>query len=90
MWDGGRGLYVPAMLTHRFDKIKHDFSDVVRCVDDSLLWADNVKSMFDLTCKYISACSRGGINFNKKKFRFSQDEVEYVGFKLTKDAIIYC
>ena len=31
---------------------------------------------------------RGGINFNKKKFRFAQDEVEYVGFKLTKDSIV--
>ena len=44
--------------------------------------------MFDLTCQYLSTCSRGGINFNKKKFRFAQDEVEYVGFKLTKDSIV--
>ena len=87
----GQGLICSGdAYTHRFDKITQDFSDVVRCVDNSLLWADDVKSMLDLTCKYISACSRGGIKFNKKKFRFSQDEVEYVGFKLTKDAIIYC
>ena len=29
-----------------------------------------------------------GINFNKKKFGFAQDEVEYVGFKLTTDSIV--
>ena len=49
---------------------------------------DDIKSTFDLTCRYLSTCSRGGINFNKKKFRFCEDEVEYVGFKLTKDSIV--
>ena len=60
---------------------------MVRCVDDSLLWENDLRSSFDLTCKYLSTCARGGINFNKKKFRFAQDEVDYVGFTLTKDAI---
>ena len=87
VWGRARGLSAPAMPTHRFDKITHNFTNVVRCVDDSLLWEDDLKSMFDLTCKYISTCSRGGINFNKKKFVFAQDQVEYVGFKLTKDSI---
>ena len=53
--------------THRFNKISQNFStNVVRCVDDSLMWEDDMRSMFDLTCKYISTCSRGGINFNRK------------------------
>ena len=51
------------------------------------MWEDNIRSSFDLTGKYLSTCSKGGINFKKKKFRFAQDEVEYVGFQLTKDAI---
>ena len=70
--------------THIFDQITQDFTNVVRSVEDSLLWKDDLKSMFDLTCKYSSTCSRGGFNFNKKKFRFAQGEVEYVGFKLIK------
>ena len=32
-------------------------------------------------------CARGGINSNRKKFRFAKDQVDYVGFTLTKDAI---
>ena len=65
----GQGLICSGdACTQQFDKITQDFSNVVRCADDSLLWADDVKSMFDSTCKYISACSKGGINFNKKKF----------------------
>ena len=61
---------------------------MVRCVDDNLLWEDDLKSSFDLTCRSLSTCSRGGINFNRKKFRFAQEEVEYVRFKLTKDSIV--
>ena len=83
-----RGSFAPAMPTHRFDNITQSFTNVVRCVDDSLLWEDDLNSKFDLTCKYISTCSRGGINFNNKKFRYAQDKVKYVGFKLNKDSII--
>ena len=81
----GQGLICSGdAYTHRFNNITASFTNVVRCVNDSLLWEDDVKSMFNLTCRYLSTCLRGGINFNKKKFRFSQDEVDYVGFKLTK------
>ena len=74
--------------TARFDKITQDFTNVVGCVDGSLLWTDNVRDMFDSTSRYISDCEKGGINFIKKRFRFAQDEVEHVGFKILKDAII--
>ena len=85
----GQGLIFSGdAYTARFDKVTQDFTNVVRCINDSLIWADNVKDMFDSTCRYISVCAKGGIKFNKKIFRFSQDEVEYVGFKITKDAII--
>ena len=35
----------------------------------------------------MSTCSRSGINFNKLKFRFAEDVVDYGGFTLTKDEI---
>ena len=57
---------------------------MVRSVDDSILWEDDLRSTFDLTCRYMSTCSRSGINFNKKKFWFAEDTVDYVGFTLTK------
>ena len=85
VWGGARGSFA---YTHRFDKMTQNFTNVVCCVDDSLLLEDDLKSMFDLTCKYISTCSRGGTNFNQTKFRFSQDKVEYVGLKLPKDLIV--
>ena len=60
---------------------------MVTCVDDSLLWEDDLKSSFDLICRYLSNCSRSGINFNKQKFKFAEDIVDYVGFTLTRDEI---
>ena len=63
----GQGLICSGdAYTHRFDNITSKFANVVRCIDDSLLWEDDLKSSFDLTCRYLSTCSRGGINFNKK------------------------
>ena len=85
----GQGLICSGdAYTTRFDKITQEFNNVVHSVDDSLIWADNASEMFDATCGYISVCAEGGINFNKKKFRFCLDKVEYVGFKVTKDAIV--
>ena len=84
----GQGLICSGdAYTHRFDNITSKFTNVVRCVDDSLLWEDDLRSSFDLTCRYLSTCARSGINFNKKKFRFAEDTVDYVGFTLTKDEI---
>ena len=46
-----------------------------------------MKSSFDLICRYLSTCSRNCVNFNKQKFRFANDVVDYVGFTLTQDEI---
>ena len=46
-----------------------------------------MRSSFDLICRYLSTCSRNGVNFNKQKFRFAEDVVDYVGFTLTPDEI---
>ena len=54
----GQGLICSGdAYTHRFDNITSKFQNVVRCVDDSLLWEDDLKSSFDLVCRYLSTCS---------------------------------
>ena len=84
----GQGLICSGdAYTHRFDNITSKFQKVVRCVDDSLLWEDDLKTSFDLVCRYLSTCSRGGINFNKQKFKFAEETVDYVGFTITMDEI---
>ena len=84
----GQGLICNGdAYTHVFDNITSKFQNVVRCVDDSMLWEDSLKSSFDLVCKYLLTCSKGGINFNKQKFKFAEDTVDYVGFTITRDEI---
>ena len=73
--------------THRFDNITSKLQNVITCVDDSLLWEDDSRTSFDLVCRYLTTCSRGGINFNKQKFRFVEDGVDFVGFTITCDEI---
>ena len=84
----GQGLICSGdAYTHRFNNLTSQFQNVTRCVDDSLLWEDDLRTSFDLVCRYLTTCCRGGINFNRQKFRFAEDEVQYVGFTLTRDKI---
>ena len=46
-----------------------------------------MKIRFDWICRYLSTCSRNGVNFIKQKFRFAEDVVDYFGFTLTPDEI---
>ena len=84
----GQGLICSGdAYTHRFNNITSKFQNLVRCVDDSLLWEDDLKSSFDLVCRYLSTCFRGGINFNIQKFKFAENTMDYVGFTITLDEI---
>ena len=55
----GQGLICSGdAYTHRFNNITSQFTNVVRCVNNSLLWEDDLKSSFDLICRYLSTCSK--------------------------------
>ena len=60
---------------------------MTKCVDDLLLWEDDLRTSFGLICRYLTTCSRGGINFNKKKYKFAEDVVNYISFTITRDEI---
>ena len=71
----------------RYDKIVEEFKDITKCIDDTLLWSNNLEESFFRTCEYLSLCSSSGVIFNKKKFQFGQEEVNFLGFKITMDSI---
>ena len=73
--------------THRFDNITSKFQKLTRCVDDSLLWEGDMRTSFDLVCRYLTTCSRGTDNFNRQKFKFAEDVVDYVGSTITRGEI---
>ena len=69
--------------TKRFDDITSGFPRVARCIDDSLLWDDDISKSFWHTISYIQLCSENSIVFNPKKFRFAEDTLEFAGFDVT-------
>ena len=72
--------------TQRSDELIGDFKNHVKCVDDSLIWGDDIEVNFASTCAFLEKCSQGGIVFNPKKFVFAE-EVDYLGFRLTKEGL---
>ena len=71
--------------TRRFDDITAGQPRVVRCVDDSLLWDDNISDSFWHAFDYIKVCADNGIIFNKGKFQLAQRNAEFAGFEVTLD-----
>ena len=69
--------------TKRFDDVTCDFPRVARCIDDSLLWDDDISKSFWHTLSYIQLCSENGIVFNPTKFHFAEDSLEFAGFDVT-------
>ena len=73
--------------TRAYDDITINFPRKSKVVDDTVLWDDCIESAFHHTIKYIDLCSRNGIVFNPKKFRFGRTEVEFAGLLLTENGI---
>ena len=55
----------------------------VRCVGDGLLYDDDVETAFWHTFDHLKLCAENGVVFNKEKFRFARETVEFAGFDVT-------
>ena len=73
--------------THRADIITADVPRLRKCIDDSLLFDDDIQTNFYRVCDYLELCSRNGMVFNASKFQFASTTVQYVGFMVTPDGI---
>ena len=73
--------------TRRYDDIIEEVPDKIKVVDDTLLYDNSIESAFWHTWDYISLCYQNGITFNKDKFQFCQDDVEFSGLLLTNNGI---
>ena len=72
----------------RMDKIiGPDFKDYKKCIDDSLIWDNDIATNFFRVCKFIHKCSSQGVVFNPKKFQFGQHTVKYLGFVINDTGI---
>ena len=71
----------------RMDKIVSDVERLRKCMDDSLLYDDDIRSNFFRTCDYLTLCSSHGAVFNPDKFQFGEDEVDFLGFTITDKGV---
>ena len=70
-------------FNERYSSITSFFKNVERCVDDSVMWADNIQDSFTQVCEYLDLCARNGVILNPKKFQFCQDMVNFAGLQIT-------
>ena len=66
--------------TKHYDAITADVKNKVKCLDDTLLWSDNIEQCFTQVSQYLDLCGRNGVILNPEKFTFAADEVEFAGF----------
>jgi len=65
-----------AGYTRRLDEIVTNVNNLTKCVDDSLLWEDNIEASFFQAVEYLDLCGNNGITLNPKKFQFARDNVD--------------
>ena len=70
--------------TRRFDEIIAHINNKTKCVDDTLLWEEDLEKAFFQTCEFLSVCGENGITLNPRKFQFAEETVEFAGFKITQ------
>ena len=71
----------------RFDEIVADIPHKTKCIDDTLLWADDIQSSFFQAMECLDICGRNGIILNPDKFVFCQHTVTFAGFDITTNQV---
>ena len=73
----------------RFADILAHITRLVRCVDDSLLHDDkaNIEEHWWRVIEFLGVAGNGGVVLNADKFQFSEETVEFAGFRITKDTV---
>ena len=74
-------------FNERYSAVTSGFPNMERCVDDSILWADDIRSSFLQACKYLDLCAHNGITLNPQKFQFCQDVVDFAGLQITNTSV---
>ena len=69
------------------DQIVEGTPQFDHCVDDSILWAQDIETNFKQVCSFLEKCSAAGCIFNPMKFQFAEDDVTFLDFKITKTGL---
>jgi len=73
--------------TRRYDELVSGISNKTKCIDDVLIWSNNIEEAFHQTAQWLDICARNGITLNPSKFTFAADTVEFAGFEISLDSV---
>ena len=59
--------------------------DKTKCIDDTLLWADDLLHSFLQATQWLDICDRHGVTLNPEKFQFST--VDFARFEITISSV---
>ena len=76
--------------SRRFDELVSHIPKKTKCIDDTLLWADNLTESFFQAVTWLDLCGHHGITLNPDKFVFGADTVEFTGFEITPNSVRPC
>ena len=76
--------------SRRFDEIVAHVPNKTKCIDDTLLWADNLSESFWQAVDWLDICGHHGITLNPDNFIFGADTVEFAGFEIANDTVRQC
>lgn len=71
--------------TRRISDIIDGIPRVKQCIDDALLWDQDIEASFWHTLEYITRCARNGVVFNPNKFVFGSQTVNFAGFTIDQN-----
>ena len=73
--------------SRRFDELVSHIPNKTKCINDTLLWPDNLTESFFQAVNWLDLCGYHGITLNPKKFVFGTDTVEFTSFEITSDSV---
>ncbi len=76
--------------TRRFDEIVSDIPRKTKCVDDALLYSNDIEQAFFHAVEWLDTCGRNGVTLNPTKFTFAKKTVEFAGFEITPHTVRPC
>ena len=71
----------------RFDAILSDFARHERCVDDTIFYDKDLVEHWWRTIDFLILLGNAGIVLNPSKFQFSNQDVDFAGFRITNQII---
>ena len=72
------------------DELVSHIPNKTKCIDDTLLWSDNLTESFFQAVAWLDLCGHHGITLNSDKFVFGADTVEFTGLEITPHSVRPC